>query len=292
MFKECSKLQFQLPQGFFRDCQSLKKVSELFYGCTGLNGTIPTGLFTTYKIDGETGEEVISDSLIDEASNVFNKCEYLRGTIPEDIFNKFYLVTNLDGFFADCRRLEGEIPPRLLYDCLSLISANSLFGQCWNLGKPRVTEEDPYFIDPEFFMYNSSLENINSIFNMWNGTSKLIGELPEDLFMYCTKLKNMANAFCNTKFTGSVSGSLFRNNKQLVTLSEAFWNASITEITADCLNANHGKITNLNRTFNGCAAATGEAPSLWTTHPSAERAECFRGCTNLSNYDDIPETWK
>ncbi|WP_304576572.1 BspA family leucine-rich repeat surface protein [Romboutsia ilealis] len=286
MFRNCNLLQFTIPEGFFSDCISLTKISEMFMDCDGLNGSLPQGLFDCYD---ENGESV--DTLIDEASHVFSGCHYLSGRIPEGLFDKFLLVTSVAAFFYDCNRIEGEIPPTLLHNCFSLISASSLFNQCWNLGKPRVTDEDPYFIDPDFFMYCTALEDLSSAFNMWNGTSKLIGELPEDLFMYCPKLKKLSSTFANCKFTGTISGSLFRNNLNLENLSEMFWDASINMIESNCITDKHNKITNFTRAFN-TNALRGEAPELWISHPSAERAECFKKAVNLSNYADIPETWK
>ncbi len=287
MFRNCNLLQFTLSEDFFRDCVSLTKISEMFRDCDGLNGSIPEGLFNCYDEAGE-----IVDTLIDEASYVFAGCHYLTGRIPEGLFDKFLLVRDLSAFFHDCNRIEGEIPTTLLHKCFSLVKIDSIFSQCWNLGKPRVTEEDPYFIDPNFFMYCTNLESANSAFNMWNGTSKLIGELPEDLFMYCTKLKQLQSTFTNTKFTGTVSNSFFRNNLALENVGEMFWSAAITGLESGCFTDKHSKLVNFTRTFNNCTAITGEAPQLWVSHPSAQRGECFRGCTKLTNYADIPETWK
>ena len=286
LFKNCALLQFNIPEGFLSDCVSLRKVSEMFMGCDGLTGSIPNGLFTCYDTEGE-----VVDTLIDTAARMFSGCKYLTGRIPEDIFEKFLLVTNLDGFFQNCHRIEGEIHPTLLHNCFSLISAASLFVECWQLGKQRVTEEDPYFIDPDFFMYCPLLENLSSAFSMWNGTSKLIGELPEDLFMYCTKLKRLDGMFANCKFTGTISDSLFRNNTLLENISSMFQGSAITAIEGQCITSKHNKITNFTRTFY-VPALVGEAPELWVTHSAAERAECFKGAVNLSNYDDIPLTWK
>lgn len=43
--------------------------------------------------------------------------------------------------------------------------------------------------------------------------------------------------------------------------------------------------------FN-CISLTGNAPKLWEMFPSVEGLNCFYNCTNLSNYDEIPDYWK
>ena len=58
------------------------------------------------------------------------------------------------------------------------------------------------------------------------------------------------------------------------------------------LRSNIIKITTFYQTFSGCSNLTGTAPALWTMFPNATMGMCFRGCTKLSNYDAIPNTWK
>lgn len=67
------------------------------------------------------------------------------------------------------------------------------------------------------------------------------------------------------------------------------------------------ELTNFRDCFNGCFNLTGESPytivngkkiKLWERSPENGFAKptiydgCFRGCTNLSDYDSIPNDWK
>jgi len=52
----------------------------------------------------------------------------------------------------------------------------------------------------------------------------------------------------------------------------------------------------LNGCFSACAALTGPAPELWDPAQfntgGTNHADCFKGCTGLSNWADIPNDWK
>lgn len=71
-----------------------------------------------------------------------------------------------------------------------------------------------------------------------------------------------------------------------------FYQTGITSITADIFD-NILTPSTFNQTFQGCTALTGVAPSLWLTHTSmSSHSYTFRDCTGLSNYADIPSSWK
>lgn len=291
LFKGCSQLQFNLHQDMFKDCISLTHMNELFSGCRGLAGSIPEGLFTCYD---EEGEEY--STVIEEASSVFNDCKHLSGYIPSDLFSKFLLVKDLSNFFYNCQGLYGEIPKGLLDNCYSLIYANHLFSRCYGLGKERVTNEDPFFVDEGIFMRCTNLEEANSMFYMGEGNSNLRGKIPDDLFRYNTKLKKLNHTFyaCGN-LTGSITNQLFKFNKNLVDLGGTFRSCSGLEyLESEAISGtNNPNVTELTYTFAGCSKLQGTAPKLWETHSSANsRVYCFRSCTNLSNYLEIPDAWK
>ena len=248
-------------------------------------------MFTCYN---EEGEE--QPTVIEQAKAVFNGCKHLTGFIPSDLFNKFLLVKDLSDFFSNCHGLYGEIPTGLFDYCYSLIYANTMFHRCYGLGKDRVTTEDPYFVDENLFMRCTNLEEINNMFNMSDGSSKLKGQIPDDLFRYNTKLTKMNHTFhaCGG-LTGGLNTALFKHNKKLVNLGGTFRGCSgLTSIESDFINGtNHPNVTELTYTFAGCSKMTGNAPRLWETHSGANsRAKCFEGCTSLSNYSEIPLGWK
>ena len=45
-------------------------------------------------------------------------------------------------------------------------------------------------------------------------------------------------------------------------------------------------------TFYNCISLTGKAPELWNRDNVKDNFFCFYNCTNLENYDDIPDDWK
>ena len=51
-------------------------------------------------------------------------------------------------------------------------------------------------------------------------------------------------------------------------------------------------LTNCSELFNGQSNLTGKAPRLWELAPNAIHTNCFKGCTSLSNYNEIPDDWK
>ena len=44
--------------------------------------------------------------------------------------------------------------------------------------------------------------------------------------------------------------------------------------------------------FGGCTGLTGNAPELWSRTNVTDSTSCFKDCTNLTNYADIPANWK
>lgn len=123
---------------------------------------------------------------------------------------------------------------------------------------------------------------------------------------------------------GSIKGSLvrlFENCNRLITFNGVFDDILLTDNSVQSLFAgcsvlkniqprifdNCKSITNFRDCFNGCSKLTGESPyttvngkkiKLWERSPENGFAKptiydgCFRGCTNLSDYDSIPNDWK
>ena len=58
------------------------------------------------------------------------------------------------------------------------------------------------------------------------------------------------------------------------------------------LFVNNTEISNFHVTFVGCAGLVGNSPALWERENVTNYAQCFKNCANLSNYADIPDSWK
>ena len=280
-FSGCKQIKFSLPDGLFKDCINLKSINYLFYNCKGIRGNLNTN---TFRISGNPYMDAVS---------VLEGCSGLTGNLPADFMDPFVNVKDLSGFFSGCSGLTGEIPAEFLKKCVNLIYANRFFKGT-GLGKHRVDDMDPYFIDPEFFRYNVNLEEIDSMFDAADAPRNLIGDIPMDLFRYNTNLIDVGSLFANcTGITGELNGTLFANNAKLKDVSSLFFNSSISSITNDLFTlAKNPVINDFTGTFKDLVNLTGTAPALWDIYPSASRNACFLNCTNLTNYNAIPESWK
>ena len=283
-FSGCKNMKFTLPSNLFKDCINLKSIDYLFYNCKGMRGSLSADNFA---ISGG------SVTPITNAVSVLEGCSGITGEIPADFMAPFVNVKDLSGFFSGCSGLTGEIPAGLLANCTLLIYANKFFKGT-GLGKHRIDESNPYFIDPNFFRYNVNLEEINGLFDAADAPRNLIGDIPADLFRYNVNLINAGSVFANcTGITGELNGNHFRYNAKLKDVSNMFYNSSITSITNDLFTATYNPLlSNFATTFKGLSNLTGTAPALWDLYPAASRNECFKDCTNLENYAAIPDGWK
>ena len=290
MFKGCKNLNFTLSNNLFRDCTSLAKISELFRDCLGLTGSIPENLFTCYDTDGN---EV--DTAVTEAKAVFYGTN-ISGTIPENLFKRFTKVSSLESFFQRCYQLEGEIPPELFWPCTELVSVANMFSWCSKIGKKDYQLEDnSYCLDENTFFYNPNLKNTTSMFNFLSCPYGNVfkGSVPENLFLRNAKLENTSGMFSASNVNGELPDKLFSRNPNITTVSSMFRGCSnLTKINSTLFTSYNSSIKSFSYTFDGCTKLTGTAPSIWITNPSATGTYCFTGCTKLSNYSDIPSTWK
>ena len=66
---------------------------------------------------------------------------------------------------------------------------------------------------------------------------------------------------------------------------------SLKQIPADFFN-NISNLRSVRSMFENCTSLTGNAIELWNNSNIEYHENCYKGCTNLSNYDQIPEGWK
>ncbi len=66
---------------------------------------------------------------------------------------------------------------------------------------------------------------------------------------------------------------------------------SLKQIPADFFT-NIPEIFNVESMFENCTSLTGNAIELWKNNKVTSYENCYKGCTNLSNYNEIPEGWK
>ena len=96
-------------------------------------------------------------------------------------------------------------------------------------------------------------------------------------FANCTNLTEIVPLKTNS-FVRSSFESVFENCTSLKQIPENFFE-------------NCDSISNVSYTFAGCTALTGNAIPLWEKE-NMSGEHCYQGCTNLANYDQIPDEWK
>lgn len=142
-----------------------------------------------------------------------------------------------------------------------------------------------------------------------------IVELPENLLRNLTELNNLYETFSGINIV-NIPNNFFANNKKISILDTTFsWtkietipedlfiNTNITSVHMcfySCLKlktipqnlfSNCPNINEFVSCFEDCSSITSAVPELWKTHPNAKGTDCFKGCVNAANYNDIPSSW-
>lgn len=279
-FGGCSGIQSSIPEGLLNDNVALTKLQGLFYGCTKLVGEIPENLFDN------TGS-------IQTISGVFQGCENLTSEIPEGLFKNCRKVVDMSNIFNGSYRLYGAIPKDLFRNCSSVQSLAGAFANCNQLGDRTVNSDNPYGV-PETLL--SDCPQLRDVNHMFQGGSSLTGELPTSFFEANANLVDTHNMFTGCPLKVKVTTEMFQRNRNLTNTSGMFWGSNVTLLEDGAFN-NCSKLENVSEMFKGNSGMQGTAHPFWnkTLHPlitESGQAECYRNCTGLSNYDDIPVTWK
>lgn len=312
VFKNCSNLNSEIPIGFLDDCKLINDITELFWGCGNLHGSIPKRISRWEQRPSEDNPEIMEDyeivsqyGLFDNckeivnASGVFGYCSNLRSEIPETLLLNATKLTNASNFFKRCFYLYGPVPENLFKNCRNLTTLDSFFEDCVGLYNYILDEDNPYALPENLFSNCFNLVSVRSMFYMWGGGlpngPKLNGEIPPSLFSNNTKLKNIDHFMtaCGQIY-GTLSNDLFKMNTSLESAQYAFNNTGLTGLE-DKLFYTCTKLKNLSYTFNGCTSLRGNAPEFWSENYPVKAttfAGCFRGCTSLANYNNIPSSWK
>lgn len=147
------------------------------------------------------------------------------------------------------------------------------------------------------FSYLTNLQEIHGLFNWENvSVTSTCG-----IFKNNPSLTNISTALRNSKLQ-TIAVDEFSNNKELVNVSYLFDNN--TQLTNMPNFKENKKINNFRYAFAGCTNLTGSTPVDENGYKLWERAgkpgypatidgfRCFRGCTQLDDYDEIPSNWK
>ena len=149
----------------------------------------------------------------------------------------------------------------------------------------------------------SYLTNLSEVHRLFDWNNEVIATFTTTcgIFKNNPGLTNIEEAFAYSKLQ-TIPVDEFSNNKELVNVSKVFLNSK--ELTNMPNFLENKKITNFSQAFDGCSKLTGSTPTdengykLWQRagkqgYPSTINGQhCFRGCTQLDDYDEIPNNWK
>ena len=268
MFEDCKNITGSIPEKLFANCPNATYFSGTFSGCSGLTGSIPENLF-------------VNCTNVTLFSSTFYYCRGLTGSIPEKLFANCPNVTSFGSTFSSCSGLTGSIPENLFVNCTNVTSFSSTFDYCNSLTGSI----------PEKLFANNS--NVTLFFRTFSYCSGLTGSIPENLFVNCTNVTSFGYTFasCNS-LTGSIPENLFVNCTNVTSFSSTFSRCSGLTGISENLFKNCTKVTDFGFTFYNCTVLTGTAPALWNRTNVTSSSGCFSSCTNLTNYADIPSSWK
>ena len=276
-FKSCTSLT-TIPENLFANCSEVTSISYAFSGCKSLQ-SIPIGLFANNR-------------KIIYLNFVFYSCEALTA-IPAGLFDNNPAVTEFQGTFTGCKALTS-IPDGLFAHNSTVTNFYGIFSDCWALKS----------LPANLFANN---RKVNSFRLSFSGC-KALTEIPENLFANCPEVTSFQHTFNSCSALTSIPENLFVNNTKVTSFNYTFIDCSALKSIPENLFANNRKVTDFSYTFTGCTGLTGESPYTMIADQKVhlyERADypehftaptvfldCFKNCTGLTDYAQIPTNWK
>ena len=168
-------------------------------------------------------------------------------------------------------------------------TCQSIYSYYANVTREKIIEVLQWGKTGLKYIYLGNCENLRKIASPSVNSFKYLYENGlENAFMSCTA------------FT-EIPSDLFANCPQITSFNGTFYGCTSLKNIPQNLFDNCQNVINFIWTFGDCTDLTGEAPELWTRGTNTEEnsyqgnpdgVNCFEGCTNLSNYDLIPQYWK
>jgi|GEM_PF-731436 len=241
-----------------------------FYYTNGKNGS----LFVNKVI------EIISVSgTRTDMSYSFTHCDELV-TIQNGAFDYLSNVTTFEYAFYGCSSLP-VIPDNLFKYCPRVVNFGYVFLSCSKL----------QYIPAGLFDYNPLVSTFRFAFRL----CVLIKTVPVGLFDKNTLVTSFAVAFGSCPGLLSIPGGLFDKAPLATDFSNVIQGCSA--LTADINDifplASYGAIKNLWYAFEGCQKIKGSGLSFINKAPNVtDHTKTFSGATSLSDYNQIPTSWK
>lgn len=262
VFENCTSLK-RIEGSIFPTTSTVSTMAYAFYNCPMLEA-IPADIFTP-----------IAESKT-KFTSTFLGCSSLK-TLPDGLFKANVKATQFTGTFVDCSALES-IPADLFSGCVNVNGVRSLFDGC-----------------------------------------KSLKSIPEGLFANMPAITTFERTFAGCTSLESIPADLFSaigTKTSSITLSECFLNCSSLKSLPSSLFDTVRRINYIDYCFSGCSSLTGESPyTIITTADGSEsrihlyerergndfpnapvsssaHAGCFKDCTGLSDYANIPSSWR
>ena len=263
----CANLKGPIPEPSKNSFVNMTSMYYLFGSCPKLDGEIPEKLF--YNCPN-----------VSSFAAAFCNCQALSGSIPENLFKNCPNVTSFSDTFLNCKGLSGDISENLFKNQTKVTSFYKIFNGCSN-----VTGNIP---DKLF----ENCTKVTSFYGMFWGCRGLTGTIPENLFKNCTEVTDFRYMFAGCSgLTGDIPKDLFVNCTKVKYFSGTFSDSPGITGISEGLFRNCTQVSDFYETFLRCIKLTGTAPALWERDNVTNSKNCFGGCTNLSNYNQIPKAW-
>lgn len=318
MFSECANLK-TVPAGLFdRFTKVTSPGYKNLFDSSGIE-TIPAGLFAN------------STSVSSGFESVFENCPKLQ-TIEGSIFPATTSVSSIAYAFCNCPMLESIPEDLFAPFGDAKLKFTATFAACSSLkiipeklfaNNPKVKQFSETFADctslesiPEKLL--AACTEITTVKGMFHGCTSL-ATIPADLFSTCVAITSFETTFAECSSLKSIPEELFHaigTKTSSITFSECFAECTSLESIPASLFDTVRRINYIDSCFTGCVSLTGESPyTLITAEDGTERkvhlyerergddfpnapvsksahAECFAGCTGLTDYEDMPDTWR
>lgn len=292
----------------FGESAASTKCDNLFYGCTALK-TLPEGIFA-----GLTGATTFEEA--------FYGCSALE-TLPAGLFEKNTNVTTVTKCFQDCISLKG-VPSRMFGATTKTKTLSYLFDGCTSLETIAADAFSGLAATSTSFMY--AFQDCKALKEVPDRLLKEVRTISTytGMFRYCEGLRRVGSEALNctaaTALTSVFEGctaleeigeKLIVNPVKLTSISGLFKNCSSLKSVPAGIFDECTMLKTVTNAFNGCTALGGESPytvvggkKYHLYERTAENASttgltavtsskgCFTGCTQLSDYAQIPDAWK
>lgn len=328
-FANCNYLT-ELNDNLFNNCVNLISIDSLCEGCVSLTKIGNSTFENCYKLYSTNNSFKQCSNLISVGNNAFKNCQSLTdisvlflyskkiSSIGYSAFENCVSLTNIGGMFAGCTSL-NNIGENLFKNCKSISTAVYLFSQCSSIHTiPGNIFTGCYHINNIFGLFSgcTSLEDIgdgllNDMTNLANVPEmfedcRSLKIVNADLFSNNKKILNFTHTFKNCKSITEIPIGLFDNNVDVTTFYGTFQGCSNLISIPSKLFENNKKVTAFSFTFSECNELSVSVPIDSDGTPIYNRStpgkngyskvnyttSCFKNCTKLKDYDNIPNEWK